>query len=289
MDLPIGEVVRPASVAEAVAWLDDHPQARPIAGGTDILVQLRDHRRNAAALLDLSGTGLDFIRDVGGALEIGASVTMDAIAADPWVRSGFPALAVAAGQVGAWPIQCRATLGGNLANASPAADTAPPLLVADAELLLASSRGERRVPLERFFLGPGRTALAPGELIVAVHLERPTHHEGQRLVERFVKVGPRREQIVAVASLAGRVQVGRDGALLRVSLALGSVAPTPVRARFAEACLVGRRLDPAVRREAVAALQRDISPIDDLRAPARYRRIAAAVLLDRFLREVGDA
>ncbi|MFI5166070.1 MAG: FAD binding domain-containing protein [Thermoanaerobaculales bacterium] len=289
MDLPIREVVRPASVPEAVAYLLAHPEAQPIAGGTDLVVQLRDRRHRAAELVDLGGLGLDFIRECDGVLDIGAAATMDTIAADARVRTSFPALAAAAGKVGAWPIQCRATLGGNLANASPAADTAPPLLVADAQVILASNTGNWRVPLDGFFLGPGRTAIAPGVLIEAIRLELPQPSDGQRVIERFTKVGPRREQIIAVASLAGRAVVERDGTIASVRLALGSVAPTPVRARLAEACLLGRRLDAAVRHEAIAALEHDIAPIDDVRAPARYRRIAAAVLLDRFLREVADA
>jgi CO/xanthine dehydrogenase FAD-binding subunit len=289
MDVPVGEVILPRSLGEALTVLSARPEARALAGGTDLVVQLRDGRRRAEILVDLGGCGLDQIREVDGVLEIGAGAVMDAIAEHPRVRAEFPALAAAAAQVGGWPIQCRATLGGNLANASPAADTAPALLVADAELVLASSSGERRVPLHGFFLGPGRTVLAPGELIAAVRLPLLHRGSGRRSLERFAKVGPRREQVIAVVSLAGRAVLDRDGTLDLIRLALGSVAPTPVRARRAESCLTGRRLTPAVRREAAGELQRDIAPIDDVRAPASYRRIAAAVLLDRFLAEVAGA
>ncbi|HUK14306.1 MAG TPA: FAD binding domain-containing protein [Thermoanaerobaculaceae bacterium] len=286
MDVPIGELLRPASVEEALALLADHPGARPLAGGTDLVVQMRDGRRQIDALVDLGALGMCGTGETDGYLEIGAATTMEAIALDPRVAAGFPALAAAAAQVGAWPIQCRATLGGNLANASPAADTAPALLVAEAELLLASAAGRRRVSIDRFFRGPGRTVLAPDELILAVRLPLPRQGDGARTIERFVKVGPRQEQVIAVVSLASRAVLGADGAIAELRLALGSVAPTPVRARHAEAALAGRRPDAAARRAAAAALQLDIAPIDDVRAPARYRRIAAAVLLDRFLREV---
>lgn len=259
--------------------LAECPTAVPLAGGTDLVVQLRDGRRRPGPVLDLSPLDLGGVRPRRGGLEIGASTTMDAIARDPSIRRDYPGLAAAASQVGAWPIQCRATLAGNLANASPAADTAPPLLVAGAVLEVASARGDRLIPIREFFLGPGRTALDPGELIVAVFL--PPVPAG--VVERFTKVGPRREQVISMVSLAARAMTGSDGRLRCIRLALGAVAPTPVRARTTERFLEGRRPDAASRREAAAVVQNDIAPIDDVRAPARYRRIAAAVLLGRFL------
>ena len=289
MDVPVHEVIRPASIAEALAVLAAREDARPIAGGTDLMVQLRDGRRRAGCLVDLGRLGLAGIRRGAEAIEVGAATTMDAIAADPDIRRFFPALAGAARQVGAWPIQCRATLGGNLANGSPAADTAPALLVAAASVTVAAPLGTRQLPVAEFFLAPGRTALAPGELVTSVRLPLGVQPPGARLVERFAKVGPRREQVISVVSLAGRAAVRADGTIAAVLLALGSVAPTPVRARSAEHALAGRRPDGEARRDAVRALQQDIAPIDDVRAPARYRRIAAAVLLDRFLQEAAHA
>jgi len=289
MDVPVQQVIRPTTVAEALAVLASRADARPIAGGTDLMVQLRDGRRSVSCVVDLDGLGLAGIRRAEDRFEIGAATTMDRIAADPGIRAHFPALAAAARTVGAWPIQCRATLGGNLANASPAADTAPALLVADALLTVASPEGSRHVPVASFFLGPGRCALLRGELLVSVELPLAPARPGSRVVERFVKIGPRREQVISVVSFAGRAALLPDGTVDAISLALGSVAPTPVRARRAEAVVTNRRLDGATRREAVVALQRDIAPIDDVRAPAEYRRLAAAVLLDRFLKEVDRA
>ncbi|OYV95670.1 MAG: hypothetical protein B7Z68_07000 [Acidobacteria bacterium 21-70-11] len=274
MDVPVREVIRPASIAEALAVLAAREDARPIAGGTDLMVQLRDGRRLAGCLVDLGRLGLAGIRRAGEAIEVGAATTMDAIAADAGIQRSFPALARAARQVGAWPIQCRATLGGNLANGSPA---------------VVSAAGTRRLPIAEFLLGPGRTALAPGELVTSVHLPLGKLPPGDRAVERFVKVGPRREQVISVVSLAARAVIRPDGTLAVVRLALGSVAPTPVRALTAERTLAGRRPDVAARRDAARAVQHDIAPIDDVRAPARYRRIAAAVLLDRFLQEAARA
>ncbi len=286
MDLPIRRLLRPRDPQEAVELLARHPGALPVAGGTDLVVQLRRGKLAADTLVDLGGLGLAGIAEGAEGLEIGAATTMDTIAADARVRAGWPALAQAASQVGAWPIQCRATLGGNLANASPAADTAPPLLIADARLRLLSCRGSRTVPAAEFFAGPGRTVRAPDEIILSVLL--PPRRLGPHATahERFAKVGPRREQIISVVSLAARIVVQSDGSVGEVALAVGSVAPTPRRARRAEEVLEGCRLTGAVRREAVAALEEELAPIDDVRAPAWYRRVAAAVLLDRFLAEV---
>ncbi len=285
MDLPVTEVLRPDTLDRALELLHADPPPVPLAGGTDLVVQLRARRREAPVLLDLSGLPLDDIREEGGHVVIGATATMESIAASGVVREAAPALAEAAGRVGAWPIQCRATLGGNLANASPAADTAPPLIAAGAEAVLASAWGRRTVAIEAFFTGPGRTVLEPGELLLEVRVPRLSRLPGARAVDRFVKLGPRREQIISVVSLALRTGVTAAGALERCRIAVGSVAATPVRAHHAEAVLEGRIPDEALRREAVRALQRDIAPIDDVRAPARYRRLTAAVLLDRLLQE----
>lgn len=284
MDLPIRDVLRPRTLEEALRWLDEVPGSRALAGGTDLLVQLRDGRRRADTVVDLGPLGLVGIDEAGGGVEIGALTPMDTLARDERIATDWPALAQAAGLVGAWPIQCRATLGGNLANASPAADTAPPLLVADAAVHLAARRGRRIVPLRDFFRGPGQTVLEPGEVVLAVRLPRRPVSEGARVFERFVKVGPRREQIISVVSVAIRLVVA-DGDIREAAVALGAVAPTPVRAARVEAYLAGQRCSAAVRQRAAALLQEDISPIDDVRAPAAYRRLAAAVVLDRLLVE----
>ncbi len=285
MDLPVREVLRPESLDRALELLQCEPPPVPVCGGTDLVVQLRARRREAPALLDLSGLPLAGIRRDGAEVVIGATTTMEAIATSEVVQRNTPALAAAAGQVGAWPIQCRATLGGNLANASPAADTAPPLMAAGATVVVASAWGRRTLPVEELFLGPGRTALEPGELILEVRVPALQPGPGVRRFERFVKLGPRSEQIIAVVNLALRCGLTGDGRLEGCRIALGSVGPTPLRARAAEAVLEGRAPNAGVRHEALIALQRDMAPIDDVRAPARYRRLAAAVLLDRVLEE----
>ncbi len=288
MDLPVRQLLRPASLDEALQLLAASPDARPLAGGTDLTVQLRDERLPLSTLIDLGACGLDAIRERDGRIELGACTPMDRIGTERLVREVCPALAEAAGQIGAWPIQCRATLGGNLGNASPAADTAPPLLVADAVIAVAAVSGTREIPVDRFFTGPGTHALEPGELITSVLVPRVARAAGEQVVERFLKVGPRREQIISVVSLAARIRLAPNGTIASASLAFGSVAPTPVWAEHAEAVLEGKQPSPEVIASACTALQRDIAPIDDVRAPARYRRIAAAVLLYRLLRGLDD-
>ena len=287
MDLAVSRFLRPTSLEEALRWLVEQPHARPIAGGTDLVVQMRAGRRRVDTLLELGAIGLAGVRELSGGIEIGACTAMETVGNDPRVRAVCPALADAALMVGAWPIQCRATLGGNLANASPAADTAPPLLAADARVLVASVRGEREVPVADLFVGPGVTSLEAGELIVAVRVPAWERPPGPA-IDRFVKVGPRREQIISVVSLAGRIAVeGGGGADVRRPL--GSGAPRPRRARAAERFLLGKPPSAAVRQQAAEVIQQDIAPIDDVRAPASYRRLATAVLLDRALAEVADA
>lgn len=283
--MAIESLVRPRGLDEALELLEKHPDWSPVAGGTDLMVQIRAHRREDKHLLDLSAILPRHIEIRDGALSIGAGASMDEIARSPLVRETCPALSEAASQVGAWPIQCRATLGGNLVNASPAADTAPPLLTAEASLSLASTDSQRTLPLRDFFTGPGRTSLKEDEILLSVEINR-TRGPG---LSRFEKLGWRREQIISVISLAIEAEIDDEGKLLDPRLAFGAVASTPRRAPHLEALLKGRKAEKVDREELEAAIFEDISPIDDLRSPAWYRKLAAVVMLQRMLREVEHA
>lgn len=282
MDLPISAVVRPGTFAEALQTFAETPKLVPVAGGTDVVVRLRSGRKPNEALLDLSAVLPTHIETDDDQLEIGAGATMDAIARSELVRSHSPALAEAASQVGAWPIQCRATLGGNLGNASPAADTAPPLYVARATVIAESHKAEREIKIEDLMTGPGTNSLKPGELIRCVRV--PIMDRG-RFFSRFTKLGWQREQIISVVSVAMELHLTDDGTIGNAALAFGSVAPTPVRGRSTEESLEGFKLCEATRDAATEACQNDMSPIDDVRAPAWYRRVAIATLVDRLLVE----
>jgi CO/xanthine dehydrogenase FAD-binding subunit len=271
----------PRRLFEAYELLVAAP-ARPIAGGTDVMVAITgelgpipDRMLDLSRLEELRGIFLD-----GGRLVLGASTTYAEIRRSALVREHLPALGEAAATIGAAQIQNRGTIGGNVANASPAGDTLPILLAADATVLVGGQRGEREIAAPDFFTGYRRTALAPDELILQLRFPLPA---GRAL--RFRKVGTRRAQAISkvVLALAWR-DLGAPG-WSDVRVALGSVAPTPIRARATEAVLEGAQPTPQVADRAAETLARELDPIDDVRSTAAYRRTVAARVLHRLLRD----
>ncbi|HJW21303.1 MAG TPA: xanthine dehydrogenase family protein subunit M [Candidatus Limnocylindrales bacterium] len=258
----------------------------PIAGGTDLMVQITGELREPPArMLDLSR--LDELRGIAldrGVLVLGARTTYTEIRRSTLCREHLPALVECAATIGAAQIQNRGTLGGNLANASPAGDTLPILLATDATILVGGQRGERRIAAGDFFTGYRQTALAPDELILHVEIPLPT---GRHV--RFRKVGTRRAQAISkvVMTLAWHDPRGGGAGWSDVRLALGSVAPTPIRARATERVLEGASPTPEVADRAAETLAGELSPIDDVRSTAEYRRTVAARVLHRLLREAG--
>lgn len=256
--------LRPESLAEAVQFYRTTPGCRPIAGGTDLMVMLhaRTLRPAPQAVLDLwSLKELKGIRRTRDALEIGAAEPYTGIIRSADVQQRLPALAAAARTIGAAQIQNRGTLGGNLANASPAGDTLPVLLAYDAVVVT----DRRSIPIDRFFVGYRKTALQSDELIVAVRFSL-----GRQVM--FRKVGTRAAQAISKVVMA----VSRNPA----RIAIGSVAEMPLRARRAEAALERGDIDGAV-----AAVADDVRPIDDVRSTAAYRR----AVTQNVLRELLDA
>ena len=278
-----------ASLDECLALKALHrAAAMPVAGGTDASLRLRSGQWRPAVLFSLAGAGLTDISINDDGLSVGACVTMAALAADPAVRAAWPALAHAAGGLGSPLVRNLATLGGNLGNASPCADSAPPLLVYGAQVVLRSTRGLRSVPVEAFFIGPGRSILADDELIIEVRVPRPP----QGTVAAFRKFGPRRANVIAASSLATAFTL-EDGVVIRVRLAAGSVAPTPLRLPMAEAFIQGRSLaelgDPTFREEAADRVLDEVAPIDDVRGSAWYKgRVAANALLRDLAAAAGE-
>ncbi len=275
-------VVSPTSLAEAYALLAAGAY-RPLAGGTDLMVQLAaDLAEPPRAIIDLwrladlRGVGYD-----GYGVSIGALTTWTELRGSPVIRSRLPALAQAAAVIGAAQIQNRGTIGGNICNASPAGDSLPILLAVDATFDLGSLSGERSVRAREFWTAYRRTALRPDELLLRVRfpVERGRH-------TRFRKVGGRAAQAISkvVMALSYREDGGRWS---DVRLALGSVAPTPIRAPRTEAVLEGSAPRETVADEAAATLAQEISPIDDVRSTATYRRSVSARILHRLLREEG--
>jgi len=274
-------VVRPRNLAHALRLLHESlgdERLVPLAGGTDLFVYLHAGSLSAKRFLDLSPLKeLSGVRAGRDGLAVGAMTTFDAIARHR-ACANWPMLPQAARVVGAAQIQNRATIGGNVANASPAGDSLPVLLAYDAVVRLASVRGERTLPFAELYTGYRRLAMEPDELITGFLL--PPRTPGAH--ERFRKVGTRAAQSISKVVFAGVVHAWRGGVDL-ARLAWGSVAPTPVRARAAEHALLGRPASPDVARDAVNALARDLSPIDDIRSDAGYRASVANALLAQFL------
>ena len=257
--------------AEPGAWT-------PFAGGTDLMVLLEAGRLPQRRFLDLWRVGdLRGITHAPDEVVIGALATYTDLLSDPVITAEFPLVAEAAKVTGATAIQNRGTVGGNIANASPAADLPPALLVYDAWIELVSSSGSRRVPYREFHTGYKRMDLAPTELIRSVSLPRGERYTRQT----YRKVGTRRAQAISKLCFAAGLVV--DDRIRQVRIALGSVAPTVVRARHAEEVLRGQPLDAHVISRARAALSRDIAPIDDVRSTADYRLKVAGNLLEEFL------
>lgn len=254
--------------------------ARPLAGATDALVQAGGDLAAAnARVLDL--WRLDELRGIsreGDVLTIGALTTYTEIRHSPMVQAALPALGAAAATIGAAQIQNRGTLGGNIANASPAGDTLPILLATDAIVDLGSAKGERSVAADAFWTGYRQTARRPDELILRVRIPLP---DGRRVW--FRKVGTRRAQAISKVVMATAWRPSADGAWLDVRVALGSVAERPVRARQTERAIQGSRPSPALADRAASVLMSEIAPIDDVRSTASYRRAVAGGILRRLL------
>ena len=282
VDLGDPSTVTPRTMREAYSLIADGG-FRPVAGCTDVLVERAAGTTDGRRWLDLSALGE--LRAIGmdhAALDIGACATFAEIRDNPLVGAFAPALAEAAAQIGAAQIQNRATIGGNIATASPAADSLPVLLALDADIVAGGPRGERRIPARDFFPAYRRTTLDQDELVVGVRIPSA---DGRTCF--FRKIAPRAAQAISVVSIALSWRRRPDGSWWDVRVAMGSVAPTPVRAQAAEAALEGRGPTPETAAAAVAALDSDISPIDDVRATAGYRRAVAGRVLLRLLRDAG--
>ncbi len=270
----------PASLADALAILAREPgQWRPFAGGTDLMVLLEAGKLPPARYLSLLHLPeLHGIEVADEEIVLGAMTTYSDVLRSRALQVECPLLGRAASETGGVATQNRGTIGGNVANASPAADTPPALLVYDAEIELMSVRGVRRVPYDRFHLGYKHMDLAPDELIVSIRVVRGR----AGWVHGWRKVGTRRAQAISKVCFAGAVEMS-GGVVHDVRLAYGSVAPTVVRAAHAEAAIRGRALNGEAIGACCEALERDIEPIDDIRSTAAYRMRVAANLLREFL------
>ncbi len=268
------DLITPKSRSELAAVASS---GRLLSGGTDLLVRLRGDG-GESRLIDVSNLqdGPPVLSDDGASVEISAFASISSVVGA--LQGRLPALAAAAAVFASTQIRNRATIGGNIANASPAADMVPPLLVADAVATIEGSQGPRRLPIGEIATGPGKVCLAQGEWISTIRAVFPRDAD-----EGFLKLGGRSAMNISIVNLAWRWRRTEDGALDGVRLALGSVAPTVVRAPRAESVLEGRVPNDDVVEEAMRALGSDIRPIDDVRASAWYRAEMATELLREAL------
>ena len=275
------DYVAPRSLSEAFNALGNGKKTLLLAGGTDVIVQLREGRRECDQLIDLKHIPelMSYSFGSDGSLEIGAAVPLAQLYEDPEVRRKYPALVDCATIIGGIAIQSRATLGGNLCNASPAADSSPALMAMSARLVIASNSGNREVACEDFFAGPGRSTLQPGELLLSIKLPAPATESGA-FYHRFI---PRNEMDIAVASAGVSITLDGSGNVTGARVALGAVSATPIMVPGAAEALIGKPANDESFAAAGAAAADAASPIDDMRGGVAQRRHLSKVLTIRAL------
>ena len=283
--LPKFEYLRPTSLQEVLSLLAQYKgKARVLAGGTDLVPKLKRREIEPPSyLIDIKGIeGLDYIKyDEIEGLKIGALATIHAVETSPIVKERFPVLAQAAYSIGSVQVRNRGTVAGNICNAVPSADTAPALLTLQARVKLVSEKGERWVDIEEFFTGPKETILTDEEMLLEIAVPNlPLSHKGI-----YLKLSPRRSMDLAVVGVAV-VAIPEDGVLRDIRIALGAVAPTPIRARRAEEVLRGRNPNEELIKKAAQIAEEEARPIDDHRASAWYRKKMVNVLVKRALQQV---
>ncbi len=282
--LPRFDYLAPKTIDEALSLLAQHKgKARLIAGGTDVVPQLKRRKiKPPQYIIDLKGIpGLDYIKyDAKNGLSIGALATIQAVEASPIIQEKFNVLFQAAESMASPQVRNRGTIAGNICNAVPSADSAIALLALEAKLKLVSPKGERTVNIEEFFTGPNQTVLDDQELLQEIQIPTPPP-KSQGV---FLKLGPRKAMDLAIVGVAVLVDL-KDGACRDIRIALEAVAPTPIRAKKAEAVLKGQTLDDNLIGKAAQTAAEESKPIDDHRASAEYRREMVEVLVRRAIKQ----
>jgi xanthine dehydrogenase FAD-binding subunit len=273
------EFCAPKTVQEAIALLD-RPDARALAGGTDLIAQMRERRREVGRVVDLKRIPelVDFVEESGGDVRIGAAMNVTAMARNE-AMARYPSLLDAARMIGSYQIQNRAGIGGNICNAAPSADAVPALMCLGARAAIAGPSGRREAAVETLFAGPGKTTLAPQELLVSVILPPPT----PRSAGAYLRFTPRREMDIAIAGVGAWLLLAEDGRIVEARVALAAVAPTPLRAAGAESRLAGEHPSAELLAEVGTLAAREAQPISDTRGSADYRRELVNLLTSRAL------
>ncbi|MGC8816935.1 MAG: FAD binding domain-containing protein [Candidatus Hadarchaeum sp.] len=269
----------PRSLGEALKERREHKGAHILAGGTDLIPKMRGQVVKPNFVIDISGIKeLSYIKKQEGQVRIGAATKISHII-DSKINLGV--LQEACKKLGNPLTRNKATIGGNLCNASPAADTATPLMVLEAQLVLRSFDGERIVPVENFFVGPGKTVLKEDEILTEIRITPP--EDGAKA--KFVKVGLRKADAISVVNCAVLLKV-QKGVVKEAKIALGSVAPTPILAKEAQKVLVDKKLSEELIEKCAQVAAREAKPIDDVRGSARYRELLVEGCVKKALREL---
>ncbi|MBC7219182.1 MAG: xanthine dehydrogenase family protein subunit M [Hadesarchaea archaeon] len=272
----------PKSLEEALREKKERKGAYVLAGGTDLVPKMRGQVVKPLYLIDISGIKeLDYIKEQDGQVRIGAATKISRII-DSKIKLGV--LQEACKKLGNPLTRNKATIGGNLCNASPAADTATPLMVLGAQLVLKSIDGERVVPVENFFAGPGKTVLKEDEILTEIRIPPP--EDGAKA--KFVKVGLRKADAISVVNCAVLLKV-QEGIVKDAKIALGSVAPTPILAKEAQSVLVGNKLGEELVEKCAQIAAKEAKPIDDVRGSAKYRALLVEGCVKKALRELMEA
>ncbi|HUY18662.1 MAG TPA: xanthine dehydrogenase family protein subunit M [Candidatus Binataceae bacterium] len=276
----------PTSLEQAIGMLAEYGEkARPLCGGTDILIQLRAGTRQPAYVVDVKHipelTGIAF--DAKSGLRLGAAVPCIEIFENQTMRRHYPGLVEAAHLIGSLQIQSRASVGGNLCNGSPAADTTPALIALGATARLVGPKGERQVKVEEFVVSPGRTVIQPGELLVELLVPAPAKHSADAYL-RFI---PRNEMDIAVVGVGSAITLEGDKCTA-ARIALGAVAATPLFAAKASQALIGKKFEAATIENAAKLAMELASPIDDMRGTAEFRKHLVGVLTRRTLARAAE-
>jgi len=283
MDVP--EYLAPATLADALLLKKERGDgARVIAGGTDLILKMRDKVFSPAVLIDLRSMSMDTISVTTSEVSFGAAVSLSQLLASDDITRMYPALCTACREFAGPPIRNRGTLGGNIVNASPAADLIPPLLAYDAAVVLATSAGDRQVQLAEFFTGPGQTVMQADEILTEIKL--PVMPSATAAT--FIKLGQRRSMAISLFSVATRLTLDANGTVNDARIVLGAVAPTPIRIHAAEGLLAGKPLSDELLAMAADEAKKTATPISDVRASASYRKNMTGVLVHRALHTTRD-
>jgi CO/xanthine dehydrogenase FAD-binding subunit len=275
------------SLTDALNQLDQAgPDARLLAGGTDLVLNMKKKRILPSTLISLHPiTNLEYVKEKNGMIHIGALAKHADLAINPILNKEVSILCQAVGLIGSWQVRNIGTIGGNLCNASPAADSAPPLLALDAQVIIATLKGDKTVPITSFFLNPAQTIMKPNEILKEIRIKKPLNPAAGC----YLKLRRRKAVDISLAGVAFQAESDPSGEKIeQVKIALGGVAPTPIRVPDAESCLTGLSMDDAIKNIPMCAQKtaKAAKPIDDVRATADYKRTIVKVFAQRCAQHV---